>query len=72
MEAVEHVKEIARARIKLVSDQENVERVAVDCTHLAFVLGYNFAYEELLRAKQPKQPTLREALEQEIKKQLEQ
>lgn len=43
MEAVEHVKEIVRARIKLVSDQENVERVAVDCTHLAFVLGYNLS-----------------------------
>lgn len=69
MKAVEHLKEITRERIKLVSDQENVERVAVDCTHLAFVLGYNFAYEELMRAKQP---TLREALEQEIKKQLEQ
>lgn len=75
MKAVEHLKEITRERINLASTKEDVERVAVDCTHLAFVLGYNFAYEELAKAQQPKQPTqptLREALEQEIKKQLEQ
>lgn len=77
MKAVEHLKEITRERINLATNKEDVERVAVDCTHLAFVLGYNFAYEELAKAQQPKaqqpkQPTLREALEQEFKKQLEQ
>lgn len=72
MKAVEHLKEITRERINLATNKEDVERVAVDCTHLTFVLGYNFAYEELAKAQQPKQPTLREALEQEIKKQLEQ
>lgn len=72
MKAVEHLKEITRERINLATNKEDVERVAVDCTHLAFVLGYNFAHEELAKAQQPKQPTLREALEQEFKKQLEQ
>ena len=68
MKAVDHLKEITRERINLANNKEDVERVAVDCTHLAFVLGYNFAYEELAKAKQP---TLKEALEKEIKKQLE-
>ena len=51
MKAVEHLKEITRERINLATNKEDVERVAVDCTHLAFVLGYNFAYEELAKTQ---------------------